>query len=170
MRDGFRLPGYGGAAVFLRSHAVPATVFESDVPTLVFDVGLLSPDRFNQYLSRHTDDGFVERLAAFFFHAAADFHPEKSLPAFTDERLGLMISVCSSTDREVELDFSLAEDPESEDTERDEMTFETSRVVLADLGADGFSTDRWSNHPLRRGVVETWVFSSRFSIFPKAVG
>ncbi|MFJ7623101.1 hypothetical protein ACIQYZ_30335, partial [Rhodococcus erythropolis] len=93
MRDGFRLPGYGGAAVFLRSHAVPAAVFESDVPTLVFDVGLLSPDRFNQYLSRHTDEGFVERLAAFFFHAAADFHPEKSLPAFTDERLGLMISV-----------------------------------------------------------------------------
>ncbi len=93
--------------------------------------GCSAPDRFNQYLSRHTDDGFVERLAAFFFHAAADFHPEKSLPAFTDERLGLMISVCSSTDREVELDFSLAEDPESEDTERDEMTFETSRVVLA---------------------------------------
>ncbi|XGU18262.1 hypothetical protein ACETU7_20330 [Rhodococcus sp. 3Y1] len=75
MRDGFRLPGYGGAAVFLRSHAVPATVFESDVPTLVFDVGLLSPDRFNQYLSRHTDDGFVERLAAFFFT-----RPQTSIP------------------------------------------------------------------------------------------
>ncbi|MDI9916577.1 hypothetical protein [Rhodococcus sp. IEGM 1379] len=131
MRDGFRLPGYGGAAIFLRSHAVPARTFETEAPCLVFDVGLLSPDAYNQYLGRPADDGFVERLAGFFFHAAADFHPENSLPTFTDESLGLMISARSSTDRRVELEFSLTEDPAAEDSERDEINFETSRVVLA---------------------------------------
>lgn len=169
MRDGFRLPGYGGAAVFLRSHAVPATVFESDVPTLVFDVGLLSPDRFNQYLSRHTDDGFVERLAAFFFHAAADFHPEKSLPAFTDERLADDLGLFQHRSRGgTRLLTRRGSRIGGHRTRRDDLRDKPSRP--RDLGADGFSTDRWSNHPLRRGVVETWVFSSRFSIFPKAVG
>ena len=131
MRDGFRLPGYGGAAVFLRSHAVPARMLETDAPSLVFDVGLLSPDEYNQYLGRPVGEGFVERLATFFFHAAADFHPEQSLPVFTDETLGLAISARSSTDLRVELEFSLSEDADSDDSARDELNFETSRVVLA---------------------------------------
>ncbi|MGC0366241.1 hypothetical protein ABH922_004225 [Rhodococcus sp. 27YEA15] len=137
MRDGFRLPGYGGAAVFLRSHAVPAGSLaeaadrQTQAPTLVFDVGLLSPDHFAQYLSRLAGEDFVERLAAFFFRAAADFHPEQTLPTFSDERLGLTISVRSSTDRTVELEFSLAEDADTEGVERDDLNFETSRVVLA---------------------------------------
>lgn len=131
MRDGFRLPGYGGAAIFLRSHAVPAQTLDADAPILVFDVGLLSPDSYNQYLSRPADNGFVERLANFFFHAAADFHPEKSLPTLTDETLGLVISARSSTDHRVELEFSIAEDAAEPDSERDEINFETSRVVLA---------------------------------------
>lgn len=131
MGDGFRLPGYGGAAVFLRSHAVPATIFESDQPMLAFDVGMLSPDRFIQYLGRRAGPDFVERLAGFFFRAAADFHPEDSIPTFVDDRLGLTITIRSSTDRAVELEFSLAQNPDSSGTERDEMNFETSRVVLA---------------------------------------
>lgn len=131
MREGFRLPGYGGAAVFLRSHAVPPRTLETDAPSLVFDIGLLSPDEFNQYLGRPVGARFVERLATFFFHAAADFHPEQSLPAFTDETLGLVISARASTDLRVELEFSLTEDGDTEDAARDELNFETSRVVLA---------------------------------------
>ncbi|WP_092804712.1 hypothetical protein [Rhodococcus globerulus] len=147
MREGFRLPGYGGAAVFLRSHAVPARVLDTAAPILVFDVGLLSPDEYNQYLSRRADDGFVERLSTFFFHAAADFHPELSLPTFIDETLGLTISVRSSTDQRVELEFSLAGDATGSDSERDEMGFETSRVVLATSAQSvGRLSGRTSSH------------------------
>ncbi|TSD49842.1 hypothetical protein FFI94_029265 [Rhodococcus sp. KBS0724] len=147
MREGFRLPGYGGAAVFLRSHAVPARTLETEAPTLVFDVGLLSPDEYNQYLNRPAGDGFVERLSAFFFHAAADFHPERSLDTFSDETLGLTIAVRSSTDQRVELEFSLAEDATESDSERDEMDFETSRVVLATSAQSvGRLSGRTSSH------------------------
>ncbi|OOL30792.1 hypothetical protein GQ85_17630 [Rhodococcus rhodochrous] len=117
----FRLPGYGGAAVFLRPHAAARTL-GSDAPNLAFDVGLLGPDRFAWYLGRPAEDDFLQGLATFLFRAASDFHPERSLPPFEDRRMGFVAAVRSSTDHRVELDVLLGEE--------DGLNFETSRVVV----------------------------------------
>lgn len=125
----FRLPGYGGAAMFLRSQGVPARTFRSDAPNIAFDVGLLSPRRFTWYLKQPADDNFADRLAEFFFRGAADFHPENSLAAFSDVRMGLMIDIRSSTNERVELEVTLLEGSTADPI--DNINFETSRVVLA---------------------------------------
>lgn len=131
MRTEFRLPGYGGAALFLRSHVVPPRTLGTDGQSLAFDIGFLSPDRFTWYLALPAGDDFVERLATFLFRAAADFHPENSLPTFSDRDMGLTISVRTSTDSQVELEVTLIEEAGAPVDESDGINFETSRVVLA---------------------------------------
>ncbi|MFC9788059.1 hypothetical protein [Rhodococcus sp. NPDC127528] len=131
MSTEFRLPGFGGAAVFLRRTVASARMRESDAPGTAFDVGLLSPDRLVWYQQRVAEDDFVDRLGAFLLRAAADFHPEKSLDVFADRRMGLTVSVRTSTDSRVELEFEIVE-------EEDVMSFETSRVALA-AAADALS-------------------------------
>lgn len=44
-----RLPGYGGAAVFLRPRMVAARTLDADRPGWAYDLGLLCPDRFTAY-------------------------------------------------------------------------------------------------------------------------
>ena len=126
----FRLPGYGGAAVFLRSQVRPARASGGNGTALAFDVGLLSPDRVTHYLARSAGLGFVERLSQFLFRAASDFHPEKSLPTFIDEAMGLTVSAMSSTDARVAIEVTMIEDPGAPVLDPDSIDFETSRAVL----------------------------------------
>ena len=127
----FRLPGFGGAAVFLRSQIQPAGACGADEPQLAFDVMLLSPDMHTWYLSRLAEPGFVGRIAEFFFAAANDYHPELSVAALEDEAMGLSFSVVSSTDSRVGLEITLVEDLEASVAEYDGLNFETSRATLA---------------------------------------
>jgi hypothetical protein len=127
----FRLPGYGGAAVFLRGQALPARRAGTDAPVLAFDVMLLSPEVHTWYLSRPASAGFVDRLAAFLFASADDYHPEVSVPVLEDAAMGLSLSVVSSTDSRVGLEIMVVEDPDASVIEHDGLDFETSRATLA---------------------------------------
>lgn len=126
----FRLPGFGGAALFLRVQVVPAGTFGTDAPQAVFDVGFLSPDAHREYLRRPCEDGFVDRLSEFLFRAADEFHPENDVPAIQDPAMGLVVTVESSDDAKVCLDVQLVVDPDAEVLEVDGVNFETSRAVL----------------------------------------
>jgi len=125
------MPGYGGAAVLLRRQIVPTRSPEGVATTLAFDVGLLSPDRFTQYLARQADSEFIDRFARFLFSAASDFHPEKSLPTFTDHAMGLTVSAMSSTDERVEIEVTVIQELDADVLDSDTVNFETSRAVLA---------------------------------------
>ena len=70
-----RLPGFGGAGLFLRTSVMPVAAEDADVDVaaLGLDVGLLSPFRFVQFLSRSATPGFSQELSSFFFAAADDW-------------------------------------------------------------------------------------------------
>lgn len=125
----FRLPAFGGAGVFLRSQIRP--MGGSDSPRLALDLMLLSPDVHTWYLSRTPGPGFIDRLAAFLFGAAADFHPERSIPTLDDPGMGFALSVVSSTEERVCLDLGIVTDLGAAVAEYDGLNFETSRAALA---------------------------------------
>jgi len=128
----FRLAGFGGAALYMRTQVCPAAT--GSECSLAFDVSLHSPESESRYFARFAQPGLVEALSAFFLQAAADWHPEASLPAISDPVLGLQIAVTSSTDTRVGLLVTLteADDPE----EPDGLDFETTRATLAQAALD----------------------------------
>ena len=126
----FRLAGFGGAGVFLRSQVVPAKTFGSDHPSLAFDVMLLAPDWHVWHMSRPVMPGFVDRLSTFLFEVANHFVPEQSVDAFTDAAMGLTISVESSEEGRVELAVTVVREPGADVPEVDDLNFETSRATL----------------------------------------
>ncbi len=125
------MAGYGGAAIFLRGQIQPARAFDTPEPTFALDVMLLSPDYHAWYLSRRPEQGFVDRLSAFLFAAADDFHPEITVPSLQDAGLGLTLAVMSSTESRVGLELSIVTDPDAEVPDFDGLNFETSRATLA---------------------------------------
>ncbi len=125
-----RVPGYGGAAVFIDCHLAPGSLVGSDAPELVFDVGFLSPEVFLQYFHRRADPELASLLGDFFLRAAGDFYPEQSLPTLTDERMGLQLSVQSSSEDRVTIDASIIPDMAAAVTEPEGVNFETSRAAL----------------------------------------
>jgi hypothetical protein len=132
----FRLPGFAGAAVFLRRVVLPGSPGR-----LAVDLALLTPDWHGWYLARPVGEGFVTRLAAFLFAAASDFHPELSVSAFTDESVGLVVSVTASTDSVVELEWVVLADPADTLDSRETLRFETSRVALVTSSVAARSLD-----------------------------
>lgn len=129
----FRLAGFGGAAFFMRTLVIP----DPDQPhraTVAYDLAMHTPVADSTWRARPAYPGLPERLAEFFLSAAADWHPETTLPALTDERLGLSIDVTSSTDAAVTLDIAMHSP--GFDGEPDLLQFETSRAVLAQAAQD----------------------------------
>jgi hypothetical protein len=123
----FRLAGFGGAAVFLRSQVVPGARLGGDGVRTAYDVMLLAPSYHVWYLTRPANDHVIDWLSSFFFAAASEFTPEQTVVPFDDPELGLSIRVVSSTDDRVELDVSV----QRPDEEPDLLSFETSRYALA---------------------------------------
>ena len=115
----FRLAGYGGAALFLRSGVV-----SGGGPHLAVDVGLLTPDDYGMFLRRPMSPGLSGELARFFFSCASEMNPELSVASVEDPLSGLELRVLSSTDSEVELEVQVR----GEDA--DGINFLTSRVAL----------------------------------------
>jgi hypothetical protein len=134
----FRLPGFGGAAVFMRTVLVPQAKGQEgaiDSPFAV-DLSILTPVSLNSFLGRPTSPGFVQGLCDFFLTGAADWHPEVSVSSFQDERLGLEVSITSSTESVVELVVNVVQDPEADVKEFATLNFETSRSALAQASFD----------------------------------
>ena len=125
----FRLPGFGGAAVFLRT--VIAEAHDSPVPELRVDLGLLDPGDYRQCLKRPMGSELPARLSAFFMSAAGDWHPESSLAPLQDDDLGLTITVTESDEQRVTLLVEVEDDPEPVG-----LDFQTSRAALAQAARD----------------------------------
>ncbi len=115
----FRIAGFGGAALFLRSG-----VMNGGSPHLVLEVGLLTPDHYAKFMRRPMAIGLSGDLAQFFFACASDMNPELSVASVHDLQSGLEIRVLSSTDGEVELEVQVHGD------DADGISFLTSRVAL----------------------------------------
>lgn len=128
--DLVRIPGRGGAALFLRAGWVAAGWQDLEKSGLVLDIGLLDPQRYVQYLARPFSASGLDQLATFLLAAASERHPEQSLGDFQDADLGMALSVVQSTDLEVELEVLLVEDPGADLVEHDGLNFQTSRAVL----------------------------------------
>jgi hypothetical protein len=121
----FRLAGFGGAALFLRSG-----VINGGGPRLVVDVGLLTPDDYGMFLRRPMAPGLSGELARFFFACASEMNPELTVSWVRDLLSGLDVRVLSSTDGEVELEVQVS----GEDA--DGINFLTSRVALTRAADD----------------------------------
>lgn len=121
----FRIAGFGGAALFLRSG-----VANAGGSLLVVDVGLLTPDSYVWSLRRPMAPGLSGELARFFFACASEMNPELAVSSVQDLLSGLEVRVLSSTDGEVELEVQVS----GEDA--DGINFLTSRVALTRAADD----------------------------------
>ncbi|MHB1067300.1 MAG: hypothetical protein ACYC2Z_07725 [Candidatus Nanopelagicales bacterium] len=148
----FRLPGFGGAAVFLRALTVPGIEMDDgdeDAHGLALDVMLLTPTYHAWYLRRACDPGFVERLSDWLFRAGDEELPEQTVESLSDEGTGLVLSVVSSDGGHVGIEASVVKDLDDPVTEADAISFETSRLVLVAAaeavrvldGSDPYDTD-----------------------------
>lgn len=131
----FRLPGYGGAALYLRSHPSTAAGYSE----LSFDLALLQPTRLVQYRGRTCTTDFAHRLSEYMFSGAADVHPELSVETLSVPALGLAISYVGSTNVTVEIDVSVIDDLDEDDAGFDGLNFRTTRAVLAAAGHSALS-------------------------------
>lgn len=123
----FRLAGFGGALVLLRSGVTPAG--------LSLDIGFLSPDEYVWFLRRPVTEGFSDQLATMFFDCANEAQPERVVPPLRDGRSGLLVQVLSSDDSRVEMQFQVLDGSADED-EADGLNFETSRVALVQAATE----------------------------------
>lgn len=131
----FRLPGFGGAAVFMRRVILPDPSV-SATAALAVDIGMLSPQSFSRYLGRPAPLGLADRLSAFFFSCAADDDPASSVLSFVDDGLGLTIDITSSDPTTVGIRVTVGADLEESDPERGGLDFVTSRSVMAQAAID----------------------------------
>lgn len=140
----FRLAGFGGAALGLRSVVIPDDTSNSG-SRLSLDVELLSPIKSDCYLARPVSGGLIHRLSAFFLAAASDWHPELSVPPVSDECLGLELSATHSDEVRVNLIVRIIEDLEADVRDFGGLDFETSRAALAQAARDVRVLDRDSD-------------------------
>lgn len=136
-----RVPGRGGAALFLRAGWAPAGWQDLERTGLVLDVGLLDPLRHVQHLGRPCGVSTAAALAAFLLSAATEHYPETSLPDFQDAEMGLALSVVQSTVLEVELDVLVVRDLGEDLIDHDHLNFLTTRAVLVSAAQQVRSLD-----------------------------
>jgi hypothetical protein len=125
-----RLPAFGGGALFLEPHWGAAGWQDLRDSGLLVDIGLLDPLRYVCYRSRPCSADALTRLGAFLFDAANESHPERTLEAFDDRALGLVLSVMASGDFDVELEIQVAQDVDDGLVEFDGLNLRTTRAVL----------------------------------------
>lgn len=161
----FRLPGFGGAAVLIRSAVVravdPVTGSPAAQAVLGFDVGLLSPLSHCEYRARPAAPFFADRLSAFLLGAAGDVQPEASVAPLVDDAMGLRIRVVSSDDEKVGLlvavdrrdgDPDIGPDSDAAGTDGDDsgsegLDFESSRAALVKAAHDARFLDHTGGDP-----------------------
>ena len=112
----FRLAGYGGGLVMLRSGVA------DDPARLTLDVGFLTRTDYVWAMRRTMTEGLSTQLSGFFFACASELHPENAVAPVLDDEAGLSVWVLSSTDDRAELEFSVGDEG---------LNMQTSRVALA---------------------------------------
>lgn len=127
----FRLAGRGGEALFVRSLVAPQ---HDGNPKLVFDVSLLSSSYFVSYFARGFEPGFVDGISRFFMKAASD--ADESAIEFSDESMGLAMSVLSSTIESVSLLVNLWRDPSGPESGSETIELRPSRAGLVAAAMD----------------------------------
>jgi hypothetical protein len=120
-----RLPGYGGAGVFLRR-----SVAGEPVDRKAIDIWLLGPDFCSAVLGRETESNLLPDLARYLFAVASGTAPERDLPSFADTTAGLSIDVGTSDHVRVGLRFRVAEDLDAAVVDYLDLDFESSRAAL----------------------------------------
>lgn len=151
----FRLPGFEGAALTLRTLMIPGAQNGSGGIRMALDIGLLSPDRKVEYFARLIEIETISKLSELFWRAATDRHPELSVPILNDESLGLTFAVVSSNDFRVEIQITLVEDLTANVLEFDMLNFETSRVALTSAAADVRTLDGSGSEFSHEDWIET---------------
>lgn len=150
-RATFRLPGFGGVALFMRT--VVGEADDAPDPQLRVDVGLLAPDALDQYLRRPMTDDLPERLSTFFMAAASDWHPESSVDPVLDDQLGFFLAVTDSDEHVVTLLVQVQVQVQVEDEpEPVGINFQTSRAALTQAASDVRRLDHAEG--VNGGIVE----------------
>jgi hypothetical protein len=120
-----RVPGYGGAGVFLRK-----TIAGDPPGSTAVDVWLLGPGFCSAILGRATETMLYPDLAKYLFDAASNARPEQALLAFQDLTAGLSIDVGTSDEARIGLRVRIVDDPDAPVIDYLEIDFETSRAAL----------------------------------------
>ncbi|PZS16987.1 MAG: hypothetical protein DLM57_09330 [Pseudonocardiales bacterium] len=128
-----RLPGYGGAGVFLRRTAAREPACRKAI-----DIWLLAPDFCKAVLGRATESALLPDLARYLFTVASSATPERDLPSFADTTAGLSIDVGTSDEVRVGLRVRVADDPDADVVDYLDIDFETSRAALV-VAAEGIA-------------------------------
>jgi hypothetical protein len=142
MNDEVRLPGYGGAGVFIRRAVVRGALSSPGV-----DVWLVGPEFVEAVLGRATLPGFLADLARFLFAVAGAAVPEQDPHLFEDPVAGFTIEITGSDNARVELVTTVTSSSPSEppgclfedvgaDAHEYALGFETSRAALANTAQD----------------------------------
>ena len=129
----FRLPGFGGAAIFMRSTVLPGPEGRIE---LGIDFSLLSPESFARYLHRAVSLNLPAQLSQFFLAAGNNQIPEQSVVGVQDLRSGLSVNVCSSREHEVELEFAIQKELDTIVADFDTFNFTTTRAALVQAARD----------------------------------
>ena len=122
-----RLPGYGGAGLFLRH-----TVGGDPPMSAAVDVWLLGPDFLEARFGRVTAPLFLPDLARWLYAVAESNLPEQRVTAFADASAGISIDVAGSDDARVNLSIAVAELDGGQMLDPLGVDFEVSRAAMVD--------------------------------------
>lgn len=130
-----RLPGFGGAALFLQAAPRPARGSGTPDAGAVWglDITFISPETRRAYVGRACDESLAASLSTFLLSAAADWHPETSVTPISDESLGLHAAVIASTPNDVTIEVKVIDDLDADAPDWDGLDFRTSRAALAQV-------------------------------------
>lgn len=130
-RGTFRLAGFEGSALILRTAVYPGADEETGEPALGLgiDIGLLSTTQYRSFLLREMDEAFSAHLAWFLRMCAVEWTPESNVPTYKDEPSGLECAVVSSTEAAVQLVWRIF-DPDDDEALAVELPMRTSRSAL----------------------------------------
>lgn len=130
----FRLAGFDGSALFLRTAVYPGLDEDTGEPALGLgvDIGLLSVTSCTAYLLREMDEAFASELSEFLRRCGAEWAPESTLAPYEDASSGLACSVLSSDSASVDLLWSMG-DPEGSSVR---LSMSTSRAAVVQASLD----------------------------------
>lgn len=125
-----RLVSPGGAAFGLVPVPDPWSTSTGPEGRLLVDIELLSPDRLVCYLGRRIPTAGLTRLAEAYLRAAADQHPEVTVPAVEIPECGITVAFVASTHLDVTVECSVVEALDAHVPEHEELVFEVQRASL----------------------------------------
>lgn len=125
-----RLVSPAGAAFGLVPVPDPWSTSAAPGGKVLVDVELLSPDRLVCYLGRRIPTDALTRLAAAYLRAAADLHPEITVPAVEVPEGGVTVAFVASDELNVTVECTVVEVLGDDVPEHDVLAFDVPRASL----------------------------------------